>query len=91
MPYFRTYGMVSRMKTTLILDDQIVARLKREAATRKRTMSSLVEDALRAFLAPRPKRKKLRPFPTFHGGGLLVDIANRDALYEAKEGPDVPR
>jgi hypothetical protein len=24
--------------------------------------------------------------PTFHGGGTLVDIADRDALYHAMEG-----
>jgi uncharacterized protein (DUF433 family) len=33
-------------------------------------------------------RDKLPPLPTFDGGAPLVDVADRDALYEAMEGPD---
>ena len=28
----------------------------------------------------------LPPLPTFRGGGALVDVADRDALYEVMEG-----
>lgn len=35
--------------------------------------------------AARQGRCELPPLPTFHGGGFLVDIADRDALYRAME------
>jgi hypothetical protein len=70
------------MKTTLKIDDTIMAELKREAARQGRTMSELVESALRLLL----KRQKLVALPTFHGGGTFVDIADRNASYQAMEG-----
>lgn len=74
------------MKTTLNIDDTVMLQLKREAARQGRTMSELVETALRLlFHAPR-KRKDLPPLPTFDGGGMLVDVDDRDALYRAMEG-----
>lgn len=80
------YRMVSHMKTTLNIDPTVMNRLKREAARRGRTMSELVETALRLlFRAPKDARR-LPPLPTFKGGGHLVDIADRDALYHAMEG-----
>jgi hypothetical protein len=48
-------------------------------------MSELVESALRLMLQPRKTQPDLRPLPGFHGGGELVDIANRDVLYDAME------
>jgi hypothetical protein len=74
------------MKTTLNIDDTIMAELKREAARQGRTMSKLVESALRLLLRSHRKREKLIALPTFHSGGTLVDIADRNALYQAMEG-----
>ncbi len=75
------------MKTTLLIDDAIMAQLKREAARQGRTMSELVETALRLmFRPPHSTRPTLSPLPTFRSGGHLVDIADRDALYQAMEG-----
>lgn len=73
------------MKTTLNIDDTVMAELKREAARQGRTMSEMVETALRLLLRARPKRAALPELPTFHAEEL-VDIADRDALYEAMEG-----
>ncbi len=74
------------MKTTLNIDATVMAQLKREAARQGRTMSEMVESALRLlFRAPR-KQGELPPLPSFHGGVELVDIADRDALYQAMEG-----
>jgi len=78
--------MVSHMKTTLNIDDTVMAELKREAARQGRTMSDLVETALRLLLRSRPKRGEIPDLPTFRSGGTLVDIADRDALYRAMEG-----
>jgi hypothetical protein len=78
--------MVIHMKTTLNIDDSLMVRLKREAARTGRTMSELVETALRNLLRPRRDRDPLPPLPSFDGGGALVDIADREALYRAMEG-----
>jgi hypothetical protein len=75
-----------RMKTTLNIDDKVMAELKREAASQGRTMSELVETALRLLLHPKGKRARLPPLPKFHSGGALVDVADRNALYQAMEG-----
>lgn len=74
------------MKTTLNIDDTVMERLRREAARSGRTMSELVELALRNLLRPTRNRTPLPPLPAFDGGGALVDIADRDALYRAMEG-----
>ncbi len=78
--------MVSHMKTTLNIDDTVMARLKREAVRQGRTMSELVETALRQLFQTQRGRRKLPPLPTFKSGGYLVDIADREALYQAMEG-----
>jgi hypothetical protein len=78
--------MVFHMKTTLIIDDGVMARLKRESVRSGRTMSELVETALRRFLQARPDPIELSPLPSFKSGGALVDIADREALYRAMEG-----
>ena len=77
--------MVCHMKTTLNIDATVMAELKREAARQGRTMSELVETALRLLLKSGRKRTKIKPLPKFHGGGELVDIADRNALYDAME------
>jgi len=74
------------MKTTLEIDDTVMAELKREAARQGRTMSDLVETALRLLLRSQRKRGVIPVLPTFRSGGTLVDIADRDALYHAMEG-----
>lgn len=75
------------MKTTVIIADPLMAQVKREAARRGLTLSALMETALRLFLQgqKQPKRK-LRPLPQFNGGPFLVDVDDRDALYEAMGG-----
>ncbi len=78
--------MVCHMKTTLNIDETVMAQLKREAARQGRTMSELVEMALRLLFRSQRKREELRPLLTFHSGGALVDVADREALYGAMEG-----
>ena len=74
------------MKTTLNIDDTVMVKLKREAARQGRTMSELVETALRQLLRPRKDPGKLRDLPTFQSGGTLVDVTDREALDHAMEG-----
>ena len=79
--------MVSHMKTTLIIEDGLMAKLKAEAARRGTTMSEVVDTALRNhFQARKEQGADLPPLPTFDGGGALVDIDDREALYRAMEG-----
>jgi hypothetical protein len=74
------------MKTTLNIDDALAARLKREAVRQGKTMSELVEMALRLLLrAPKPSAE-LPELPGFESGGALVDISDRTALSAAIEG-----
>jgi len=79
------YHMVCNMKTTLNISDVTIGQLRREAARQNRTMSELVEAALRALLQPRNRKTELPPLPEFSTGGARVNIANRDALYEVME------
>jgi hypothetical protein len=73
-------------KTTLNIDETVMSELKREAARQGRTMSELVETALRLLFRSQRKRGRIAALPTFRSGGTLVDIADRDALYQAMEG-----
>ena len=57
LAYSRTIGMVIHMKTTLSIDDTVMAQLKREAAKQGRTMSDLVETALRLLFRARKVRR----------------------------------
>lgn len=82
LPYSHIAHMVIHMKTTLNIDDQVMKRLRREAARLDTTMSELVETALRRLLAPQHAAEPLPPLPTFHAGRTLVNVANRDALYD---------
>jgi ATP-dependent Clp protease adapter protein ClpS len=78
--------MFFHMKTTLNIDDTVMAELKREAARQRRTMSELVETALRNLFRSQKEAAEVATLPVFHGGGAFVDIADRDALYQAMEG-----
>lgn len=82
-----TGRMVFHMKTTLVVNDTIMKRLKAEAARQGVTISELVESALRQLLdRPLAKQVPLPPLPSHDLGGTLVDIADREALYQAMEG-----
>ncbi|NIS10083.1 MAG: hypothetical protein GWO07_15325 [Candidatus Dadabacteria bacterium] len=74
------------MKTTLVIDDKILVRLKEEAAKRETTVSQLVESALRLMLDSSNKvKKEVEPLPTFDLEGSYVDISDREQLYKTME------
>ena len=77
--------MVSCMKTTLNLDDRVLVRAKRLAASEGLTLTALVEEALRARIAPKQKgRRAFRlTVPIVTGKAPpRVDIADRSALFD---------
>ena len=69
--------------SALIEGGRIYAEIQ-EAARTGKTMSELVESALRLSLGKRAQsRRDLPELPTFDSGGALVDVSDRDALYGA--------
>jgi hypothetical protein len=74
--------MVLCMRTTLRLNDALMAKAKRRAAAEGITLTALVEDALRRRLADRPRAADEEPLPTFDGGGTRpgVDVLDNSAL-----------
>lgn len=89
MPYFRTYDMVFRMKTTLMIPDVLYREVKQRAAREGQSISELVAELLRAGLrtAAGP-RGRLMALPTFDMGAARVDVADRDALERAMRGQE---
>jgi hypothetical protein len=81
----RTHRMVFHMKTTLVISDVTMREVRRAAARQGKTISELVESALRAMLQERPARGRLPPLPTYRAGLPRVDVADRNALYELME------
>jgi hypothetical protein len=83
------------MRTTIRLDDDLLAQAKQWAAESGRTLTAVFEDALRAALARRkttPKRQRVR-LVTDGKGGLVpgVDLDNSAALLDIMERHDAPR
>jgi hypothetical protein len=81
------------MRTTIRLDDDLLARAKALAAKSGRTLTAVIEDALRAALAQASPRRRREPtsLPTFGRGGLRpgVDLDDSSALLDGMEsGPD---
>ena len=70
------------MKTTLNISDVTMTALKQEAARQGRTMSELVECALRNLLQPNQETVDLPELPEFRTGGARVNVANRETLYD---------
>jgi hypothetical protein len=80
------------MRTTVRLDDHLLSEAKRLAAESGRTLTAVIEDALRQLLTRRRRTapKKRVKLPTHRGGGLQpgVDLADSAALLELMERPD---
>jgi predicted transcriptional regulator len=79
------------MRTTLNLNDRLMRDLKRKAAETGRTMTELVEQALRDLLARSSEPAGDREFhwTTVRGRSRpAVDLADRDALYDFMERED---
>lgn len=77
------------MRTTIRLPDDLLAAAKRHAAATGRTLTRVIEDALRAALA-RQERASETPdvsLPTFGSGGLHpgVDLDDSAALLDIME------
>ena len=72
------------MRTTVRLDPYLMRAAKKLATDTHRTLTSVIEDALREVVARHKSTGKPRaelPISAHHGG-LLVDLDDKTALYE---------
>jgi hypothetical protein len=74
--------MLSHMKrTTLVLDSVLYARLRKRAAQEGRTLSDVVERALRLGLEALASSRRGRvALPSYELGPFLVDPARRESF-----------
>jgi hypothetical protein len=81
------------MRTTVRIDDSLLAEAKAQAVRSGRTLNEVVEDALRESLARRDRtvRDRAIDLPVFSGGRLQpgVDLDDNSALADLMEGTDV--
>jgi hypothetical protein len=80
------------VRTTIRLDEQLLRDVKTLAAQSGRTLTAVIEDALRAALAKRPEHPggDAVVLPTFKGTGLQpgVDLSDNGALRDLMERGD---
>lgn len=73
------------------MDDELLNAAKKHAVKTGRTLTALLEDAVRCFLAleTRPKKRRPEKLPTFGKGGLQpgVDLDNTADLFDVMERP----
>jgi hypothetical protein len=87
--------MVTRIKTTVEISDELAAEAKALAAREKTTLRELIETGLRAVLRERKRRRptgfRLRN-ASFRGQGLRPELRGagwdrvREAAYEGRGG-----
>ena len=73
------------MRTTIRLDDELLAEAKALAARTRRTLTRVIEDALRQSLAQRTDAAaSSSPLPTFAGRGVRpgVDLDDSAGLLD---------
>lgn len=83
--------MLFCMRTTLVLNDDLMRALKQRVATEGGTLTAAVETALRAYLRPPPRARQAYAFEPLSKRGRLrpgIDLDDRDALYRAMEDHD---
>jgi len=83
------------MRTTVRLDESLMKEVKKAAADSGRTLTGVIEDALRESLFRHRKGEKKRRvrLPTFRGRGLLpgVDLDDTSGLFDRMEEARAPR
>ena len=78
------------MRTTVTIDNELLAQAKVSAARTHRTIGSVLEDALRRFIGPVPPRRR----PRVRAAGLLVraraaarvDLFDREQIADLQDG-----
>jgi hypothetical protein len=76
------------MRTTIRLDDELLAKAKRAALERGTTLTAVIEDALRrALVSGTDSQREDVVLPTFRGNGLQpgVDLDDSASLLDLME------
>jgi hypothetical protein len=76
------------MRTTVTIDEMLYRRVKARAAETGRTVSEVINDALREALRPRRDAATPPPdLPVFGGSGVLpgVDLASNPSLRDVMD------
>lgn len=72
------------MRTTVTIPDDLLKAARLEAARDNRTVSSVLEAALREHLVRGRSATRVDfALPSFDGGGLKIDLLDKEALAEA--------
>ncbi len=81
--------MLSHMKrTTLVLDPALYARLRHRAADEGRTLTEVIDRALRLGLEAAAAGRRVRvTLPSYELGPFLVDPARRESFGEVLSRP----
>jgi hypothetical protein len=82
------------VRTTVRLDDRLLRQLKEQAARSGRTLTAVIDEALRQFVARSEGPKRLPPFRVSTFKGRLrpgVDLDDSAALLDLMEDPPAPR
>ena len=80
-------------RTTIRLNEHLLIQTKEFAARQQRTVTAVIEDALRAHLAaanqPETKRRRVKLPVSKQAGGLRpgVDLDNRAQLWDLARWP----
>ncbi|HET9216763.1 MAG TPA: DUF2191 domain-containing protein [Terriglobia bacterium] len=77
------------MRTTLDIDDRVLRQAKKLAAEEGKTLTLIIEEALRERLLPRTRvRKKFKIRLLTKTGRIIpgTNLADRDLLYERMDG-----
>ena len=82
------------MRTTIRLDDELLAQVKLLAAQSGKTMTAVIEDALREVLSRRQLQERRKPvrLTTVSGNGVLpgIDLDDTASLLATMEEHDDP-
>lgn len=84
--------MLVCVRTTINLPDALGDAARQRAREQGRTFTDLVEEGLRTVLAEPPAAPRKIELPSWGSGkdGFLVDILDKDALWDALDA-DGPR
>jgi hypothetical protein len=83
----------AKMRTTVNIDEQLLAEVKAFAARQHRTIGDVIADSLRVTLAEANSRRPPVEIPTYGDPNErpLVDILDKEALAEVLGDNEWPR
>lgn len=82
------------MRTTIRIDNELLAEAKKLAAESRKSLTAVIEDALREILSRKKRQGQIKPLTltTFKGKGIQpgVDLDDSAALLDLMESGHAP-